>query len=101
MSSTATVEAEPGQAKAPAQTRKPSPLDEFSEVHYKVDILVGQAIRTLKQILDLKPGDIIALDRPAHENVLLSIEEIPIGLAEVVMSEKGSSLQITEVGSGE
>lgn len=100
MSSAAISGAEAETAKAAAQPQKPSPLDEFSEVHYKVDIQVGQAVRTLKQILDLKPGDIIALDRPAHENVLLSIEDIPIGLAEVVMSEKGSSLQITEVGSG-
>lgn len=102
MSAAASTQAEP---KAEETVKKPSKLsaslEAFGEVRYTVDILVGHAVRTIGQIMNLKKGDIIALDRPAHESVILSIDGTPIGLAEVVMSEKGSSIQITEVGSSE
>ncbi len=100
---TAQAESEPAQAQAkPKESGQESSLiDEFGKVRYKVDIQVGKAVRSLEQILEMKVGDIIALDRPAHESVVLAIEGIPIGLAEVMMSEKGSSIQITEVGSEE
>ncbi len=107
MSSTAAAAAEPEsaqpetQAKPEGSGKKPSLIDEFREVRYEVDIQVGQAVRSLEKILQIKAGDIITLDRPAHESVILTIEDIPIALAEVVTSEKGSSIQITEVGSGE
>ena len=99
---TAQTQSEPAQAQAKPKESAPkaSLIDEFGEVRYKVDIQVGQAVRSLEQILELKVGDTIALDRPAHESVVLTIEERPISLAEVVMSEKGSSIQITEVGGG-
>lgn len=109
MSAAAASQAERKKEEAPEPSPNPTPnpspqsalLKEFGEVRYTVDILVGQAVRTIGQIMNLKKGDIIALDRPAHESVILSIQGIPIGLAEVVMSEKGSSIQITEVGGAE
>lgn len=72
-------------------------LRSYLDVSYAVEICVGRTVKTLGDILTLEPGDTITLDRPAHETVVLTIEDRPIAKAEVVLSEKGSSIQIAEI----
>ena len=73
----------------------------FENVPYEVDIRVGQAVQSIGQILDLEVGDQIVLDRLAHESVVLTIEDRPLALAEVMLSDRSATLHITEVGMKE
>ncbi|HSR70166.1 MAG TPA: FliM/FliN family flagellar motor switch protein [Acidobacteriota bacterium] len=73
-------------------------LDRFGDIPYRIDILIGKAVKKVKEILEMEVGDTVVLDRPAHETVLLTIEGVTIAQAEVVSSDSGASIQISDVG---
>ena len=76
----------------------PTEADPFGDVLFEIDVQVGRTVMKVRDILKLSPNSTITLDRPAHEPVVLTIQDIPIGQAEVVGSERGSNVHVTEIG---
>ncbi len=76
-------------------------LEPFDDIPFVINVHVGSAVRSVQEILELDIGDTIPLDRLAHQNVQLTIEGIVIGTAEVVGSEAGSSIQVSQIGGTE
>jgi flagellar motor switch/type III secretory pathway protein FliN len=72
-------------------------LASFMDIEYGLEFKVGKAVLTLKQILQLKVGDRIKIDRRTSENALLTIEDTVIGEAEVFPTKSGSGVRIIEI----
>ncbi|HSR50947.1 MAG TPA: FliM/FliN family flagellar motor C-terminal domain-containing protein [Acidobacteriota bacterium] len=73
-------------------------MGRFGDIPYRIEILIGSAVKTIREILEMETGDTVVLDRQAHEPVILAIEDRAVAQAEVVSSDNGASIQITEVG---
>jgi len=73
----------------------------FLDVEYRLDIQVGEALLTVGEIINLKAGDVVKLDRPATQEVLLTVETIPLASVEVTKGEKGTTIEIVEIESRE
>lgn len=62
-----------------------------------VSVSLGNAILDLKNILELKVGDIIRLDRPANDEVVVSIDGREKYLAEIGLKRYRKTIKIKEV----
>jgi flagellar motor switch protein FliN len=72
-------------------------LSRFFDIDLQVDLRVGETRLTVGRILELAKEEVIRLDRPASEPVILLVEGLPIASAEVMPSEKGTSIHVTEL----
>jgi flagellar motor switch/type III secretory pathway protein FliN len=72
-------------------------LAAFMDIEYGLEVRIGEAVLTLKEILQLKLGDTIKINRRSSENALLSIENTVIGEAEVFPTKSGSGVRIIEI----
>ena len=72
----------------------------FLDVEFRLEIQVGGAVLTVGEIINLKAGDVVKLDRSATQEVLLTVETIPVASVEVTCGEKGTSIQVVEIESG-
>ena len=62
-----------------------------------VSVGLGNAVLNLKNILELKVGDIIRLDRPANDEVVVSIDGREKYLAEIGLKRYRKTIRIKEV----
>lgn len=72
-------------------------LTEFMDIEYTIDFCVGKADLTVRQLLDLKEGDRIRMNRRTSENVLLTIESTVMGEAEVFPTKSGAGVRVIEI----
>ena len=72
-------------------------LEDFLDIHYPVDLLVGEALLTVGEILKLEKGDVVKLDRLASEALQLRVAEVPIAAAEVTLDERGTAIHVTDL----
>ena len=72
-------------------------LEAFLDIEYSVDVCVGHAKMTVRDILALEQGDRIRLDRLASEHVLLTVEECVIASAKIALTRRGTSVQIAGI----
>ena len=68
----------------------------FLDVEYRLEVLVGEAKHTVKEILELEEGDQIRLDRPASQNVQLTVGKIRLASAEVIRTKEGTAARVAE-----
>jgi len=72
-------------------------LTEFLDIEYSIDLSVGDAQLTVRQLLGLKEGDRIKMDRRTSDNVLLTIEGTVVGEAEVFPTKSGAGVRVIEI----
>lgn len=72
-------------------------VEAFLDIEYSIDIHIGEAVLTVGRILELDEGETIKLDRLASENILLTIEGVPVAQAEVVFTKTGTGARIVEI----
>ncbi len=84
-----------------ATSSKKSRNKELKELIKRADILceavLGKAKMSVRELLELKKGDIIRLDRSADDKALLTIDQKDIFLGEIGLKRYRKSIKITEV----
>ncbi len=60
-------------------------LEPFFDLQYPVDVRLGNGTLTVEELLRLKEGDRVALDRPSDGYVQVVVGETPFAEAEVVV----------------
>jgi flagellar motor switch/type III secretory pathway protein FliN len=71
-------------------------LTEFMDIEYSIDFRVGDAELTVRQLLVLKEGDRIRMNRRTSDNVLVMIEDTVLGEAEVFPTKSGAGVRVIE-----
>ena len=71
-------------------------LAEFMDIQYSIDLRIGDAVVTVRELLKLKDGDKVRMNRRTSENVLLTIEDTVIGEAEIFPTRTGAGIRIIE-----
>lgn len=69
----------------------------LKEVNLKIDVVLGSVKLSLKQLLDLKEGELISLDKMAGEPVQLEINGRLIGYGEIVTVDDHYGIQLTHI----
>lgn len=72
-------------------------LTEFMDIEYSIDFRVGDAQLSVRQLLGLKEGDRIRMNRRTSDNVLLTIENTVVGEAEVFPTKSGAGVRVIEI----
>lgn len=83
----------------PAAPAAAADLTRLSSVPVEVTVELGRTRMTIGQTLDLTPGAIIPLGRPAGEPVDLLVNGRPIGRAEVVVVDDEFGVRVIEIVS--
>jgi len=76
-----------------------TPLEEiagFGDVLIPVEVEIGRPLLKLGEILALHPGKVVGLARSAGENVDVRVAGALIGFGEVIVSENGVGVRITD-----
>lgn len=87
-----TVSSAPADSDDPAQS-----LGILREVSLEVVVVLGRTVRKVGEILQMKPGSVLELDRMAGEAVELVINNQPIAKGEVVVMGEHFGVRITEI----
>jgi len=96
--------AEPAALTSPANTRATSLEDEkvnldlLMNVELEVTLRFGGRRMLLREILDLNPGSVIALDRQVQDSVDMVLDGRIVARGDVVVSGGNYALRVTEVG---
>ncbi len=69
----------------------------FLDIAYTVDVLLGSAKMSVDQLLKLSPGDVVALDRASSGYVEVTVGNIAIGEAEVLVRKRGSAARLVNI----
>ncbi len=72
-------------------------LKEFMDIEYSIDLRVGEAQLTVRQLLGLREGDRIRMNRLTSDNVLLTIEDTVLGEVEVFPTKSGAGVRVIEI----
>ena len=72
-------------------------FDDFIEIPIRVNVLIGKNMVTLKELLDLEPGSLLELNRPAGESLLIYLEDTFFAKGEVTILEDTFAVRITEI----
>ncbi len=84
-----------------ATSSKKSRNKELKELIKRADILceviLGKAKMSVRELLELKKGDIIRLDRSADDKALLTIDQKDIFLGDIGLRRYRKSIKITEI----
>lgn len=69
----------------------------FLDISYPVDVRLGSAKMSVDQLLKLSPGDVVALDRASSGYVAVTVGNIAIGEAEVLVRKRGSAARLVDI----
>jgi flagellar motor switch protein FliN/FliY len=72
-------------------------LDDFIEIPIRVNVLIGKKPVTLNELLNLEPGSLLALNRPAGESLLIYLEDTFFAKGEATVVEDTFAVRITEI----
>ena len=72
-------------------------LTEFMDIEYSIDFRVGDARLSVRQLVELKEGDKVRLNRRTSDNLLLTIEGTLVGEAEVFPTKSGAGVRVIEI----
>jgi len=73
-------------------------LENFLDVEYEIQVIVGASTLTVGRLLELRVGDTIKLDRPVTDHILLAIDGLAIGEAEVIITKTGTGARLVAIG---
>jgi flagellar motor switch protein FliN/FliY len=102
----------PGSARASAQTgengvpssaepRNGADLRRLSDVLMELSVEIGRTRMTVGEMLQLRAGSIVTLERLAGEPVDLLVNGTPIARGEVVIVDEQFGLRVTEIVEGD
>ena len=74
-----------------------SELDGFMDIEYGIDISLGGTEMKVREMLELTEGDRVSLNRPSSEYLLISVDGVKIGEAEVVLTKSGTAARVVEI----
>jgi flagellar motor switch protein FliN/FliY len=72
-------------------------IDDLRKVHLTVTADLGQCKMLVRDILEIKQGSVVALDKPAGDMVDLYVNGIPLAKGEVVVIADMLHVRIAEV----
>lgn len=72
-------------------------LEDFVEIPIRVNVLIGQRLVTLREMLDFSPGSLLVLNRSAGESLLIYLGETFFAKGEVTILEDTFAVRITEI----
>lgn len=75
------------------------PLDMLEDIPLQIKVELGRATLRVEEILDLKPGSIITVNKLAGEQVDLIVNDQNIAKAEVLVIDDNFGVRITEIVS--
>lgn len=85
----------PPRISGPAQD---DPLRRFSDLPIEVSVQLDRKLVSVREVLDLKAGSVVKMDRSAGENVDLLLDGVVMGNGEIVVIEDMMGLRITDLG---
>lgn len=80
--------------------RKGANLTELSHVNFDLSIVLGEAVLTVGELLNLKEDSVISLDRLAGENVSLLVNEKALADGEIVVLNDCFALRVSSLLGG-
>jgi flagellar motor switch/type III secretory pathway protein FliN len=92
--------AEKGDRQHESNGKPPSNSEDFArfrDVEYEIDVHIGEAHVSVGQLLQLAGGDLIRLDRRSSDNVLLRIDDVVVGEAEVMPTKQGTAARVAKI----
>ncbi len=72
-------------------------IDFLSDVNLKIDIEVGRVHKLLVEILSLKEGDIIELDKNIEEYITVNLNRKPFAVGELVIANEKYGVRIVDL----
>ena len=72
-------------------------LEDFVEIPIRVNVLIGQKLVKLRELLDFTPGSLLVLNRSAGESLLIYLENSFFAKGEVTILEDTFAVRITEI----
>ena len=75
-------------------------IGDFSPVPLKISAELGKAHLKVKDLINLKEGSVIKLDKPADESVTLLANQTPFALGEVVVINERFGIRLTHFVDG-
>lgn len=76
-----------------------SEMEGYLDVPYEIDVTLGSSSMTIGDLLGLKPGDIIRLNRPSAGYVEVAVGGRRVGEAEVLVRNKGTAARLVRIGA--
>jgi flagellar motor switch protein FliN/FliY len=76
-----------------------TPMEEIARlatVPLVIDVEIGRPMLKLADLLSLREGSVVALARSAGENIDIRVGGVLIGYGEVIVSETGVGVRITD-----
>jgi flagellar motor switch protein FliN/FliY len=73
-------------------------LRHFLDIPIEVGVELDRKRLKVRQVLDLKVGSVLKMDRSAGENVDLVLDGVVVGTGEIVVIEDMMGLRITDLG---
>jgi flagellar motor switch protein FliN/FliY len=86
---------------ASAESRNGADLRRLSEVLMELSVEIGRTRMTVGEMLQLRPGSIVTLERLSGEPVDLLVNGTPIARGEVVIVDEQFGLRVTEIVEGD
>lgn len=74
-------------------------LEPFFDLEYPIDVRLGSTQLTVGEILEMAPGDIVALERPSSGFVEIWISGVRVGEAEVLLRKRGTAARLVRLTS--
>jgi flagellar motor switch protein FliN/FliY len=71
-------------------------IDRFGDVPVPVEVRIGSRAMTVADVIGLKAGSVLLLDKPAGETLELVIGNLRMGSVEVVVVDDKLAVRITE-----
>lgn len=68
----------------------------LGDVPLEVEAELGRPVITLRELMALRPGTILTLNRPAGENLEVRAGGVLIGYGEVVVVENAAAIRLTD-----
>lgn len=72
-------------------------FDDFLEIPIHLNVLVGKQMVRIGELLDLAPGSLLDLKRPAGESLLIYLENTFFAKGEATVMEDTFTIRITEI----
>ena len=70
----------------------------FSELLFDINVDLDTRVMTVSEVLDLKPGSVIRMNRSAGDNIGIQVGGALIGYGEIVVIEDTMGVRITDFG---
>ncbi len=72
-------------------------MDSLADIPIVVEAHFEDRMMDLREVLAIRPGAVIPLNRPAGETLRVHVGNVPLASAEVIVIEDHLALRITEI----